>query len=699
MNSRLYRSKSFVLGMSLSLGLALLVGTAIWAQGNNDSDKTTAKLVTEMLERNHISRSKVNDEISKKFLKKYLKTLDSQKMYFLQSEIDTFKKEETLLDDQVKKGDVKFAYTVFNAYREHLYGKIKLSHQLIDAKQDFSANETISNDSKNTTWAQSKNDLNERWRKRIKYEFLLLKLDDKKDDEIRKQLHKRYRMLKRFTKDFENNEILEIYLSSLTHCFDPHSTYMSQETVEDFRIQMSLSLDGIGASLRSEDGYTIVANVVEGGAAAKDGRLKKDDKIIAVDSGDGKWVDIVEMKLSKVVRFIRGKRGTKVRLKVKVAQNEKGKKEGEKEKEDIVKVYELTRQKIELKSSAVKGEIIETKDRVTGTNLKIGVIDIPSFYRDFRGAQLGLKNFKSTARDTRNVLNDFKKKGGVDCVIIDLRSNGGGSLTESIEVSGLFINRGPVVMVKQPYGEVRSHEDTDKGVAYDGPLVVLCNRLSASASEIFAGAIKDYKRGIIVGNKTTHGKGTVQNIMPVSKRMFGFAPRGGLGALKLTINQFYRVNGDSTQNRGVTSDVVLPSILDHMELGESFLDNALAFSKIDAVKHENYALTSSEIISQLKKSSQQRVTANEKFQELEKQIKRYLVRKERKKISLNLAVLRKEREEDKKLDKENEKKKKEAEAKANGKGPLFPKGYYNDEVLSIAIDYANQSKNAKTANK
>jgi carboxyl-terminal processing protease len=524
---------------------------------------------------------------------------------------------------------------------------------------------------------------NERWRKRIKYDLLALKFDKTGGEDSKKRLHKRYDTLKHYAHDTEDNEVLEMYLTSLAHCFDPHSSYMSPQTVEDFQIQMRLSLDGIGAALRSEDGMTVVAQIVPGGAADKDGRLHVGDKIVAVAQAEGEWHDVIEMKLNRVVRLIRGNRGTKVRLRVL------------KEAGETVE-YELTRQMIELKASEVKGEIIQLSDRIPELKSRIGVINIPSFYRDFSGAQEGKDNFKSTARDVQKVLKDFRDQGGVDAIVVDLRMNGGGALSEAIEVSGLFIDRGPVVQVKEQNGRIKSHDDEETGVEYAGPLVVLCNRLSASASEIFAAAVKDYGRGIVVGDTTTHGKGTVQNVMPVANQMFRVLPGAkDRGALKLTINQFYRVNGDSTQNRGVQSDVVLPSLIDHMDLGESFLDNALAFDHIAPARHADYDMTSPQVIAALKEASQKRVAADPKFQSREKDIERYLAKKNRKTVSLNEETMRKERDEDKAA-REVEKEEEDRETKAD-QLPVFAKTEYDNEVLHIAFDYASLLKAAKTA--
>ena len=498
----------------------------------------------------------------------------------------------------------------------------------------------------------------------------------------RKRLHKRYDTVKRSAHDMEDNEVLEMYLSSMAHCFDPHSSYMSKQSVEDFEIQMRLSLQGIGAALQAEDGVTVVKQIVAGGAAEKDGRLKVGDKITAVGQEEGDFQEILEMKLNKVVRLIRGDGGTKVRLRVL------------KETGETV-VYELTRQTIALTSQEVKGEIIQTGERVPGTKGRVGVINIPSFYRDFGGAQQGKDDFKSTARDVLKVLNDFRTQGGVDAIVVDLRMNGGGALSEAIEVSGLFIDRGPVVQVKEQNGRIKSHDDEEPGVEYSGPLLVLCNRLSASASEIFAAAIKDYGRGIVIGDVTTHGKGTVQNVMPVSSQMFrmlnGSKDRG---SVKLTINQFYRVNGDSTQNRGVESDVVLPSLIDHMDLGESFLENALAFDHIAPAKFAAYGYNTPQVVAALKEASQKRVAVDPKFQQVAKDIERYLARKNRKTVSLNEEAMKRERDDDKAA-KEVEKEEEENETKSDK--PVFAKTEYNNEVLQIALDYSSQLKAAKTA--
>jgi len=687
---------------TLILGTVVLVATTIFAQQNarpRSNDEVTTKQVCAMISKYHISHAKIDDDVSRKLLKRFIKVLDPQKLYFIQADIDFFEGFRDQLDDYVKVGNVDFAYTAYDRYLTNVKEQIASAVKQIDVDHDFGIEESMVIDADELEWAADKKALAERWRKRIKWDLLNIKLQEEskaKDGKpdaaeimkiARERLHKRNKNLLRMLTDVEDIEKLELYLSSLTHCFDPHSSYMSPDTLKEFQIVMSLRLEGIGAALRSEDGYTTVAQIIEGGAADADGRLKVGDTILGVGSTkDSEIEDIVEMKLSKVVKRIRGKRGTLVKLQVKKGDTN-----------EIVQ-YDLVRRTIDLsQSSAVRGEIIETGERLDGRKARIGVINIPSFYRDFEAAKNGVRDFKSTARDLQKVLTDFEQQGGVDGLVIDLRMNGGGALAEAIEVSGLFVDEGPVVQVKAPGGDVKSHDDEDSGVRYDGPLVVVCNRLSASATEIFAGVIKDYRRGVIVGDTTTHGKGTVQNVMPVGQ-LFQFLNNADRGALKLTIQQFYRVNGDSTQNRGVTSDIVLPSVIDHMDLGESFLDNALAFDRVEAAAYQSLDFVNRQMLATLAASSKKRVKGDDDFQELQKGIDRYVTRKNRKEVSLNESVIRQEREEDKQNKKENEDDEKN-QVDSRGKGPVFPDNFYNNEVLQITVDYIQQIGGAKTVQK
>jgi len=674
-----------------------------------------AKLVCEMVESNHISQKGIDDSVSGRLVDEFVKQLDSQKLYFLQGDIERFNRFRTELDDLVKAGNLDFATLVFETYLTRLDERMAVVHKLIDSQHDFTIKEFMEIDAKDLPWSKTSEELNERWRKRIKYDLLLMKLEkwqdpvakekrkdrpdknlDKNGDatpesldpskleaDARKRLHKRYKNLRDTLGKTEPDEVAEMYLTALCMTFDPHSSYMSPRSVKDFKITMGLKLEGIGASLKSEDGYTIVHSIVAGGAAAADGRLKVNDKIIAVGNGTAEFVDVIDMKLTRVVDMIRGKTGTKVRLKVLTAA------------ENDVQIYELTRQEVELKNAEVKGEILDTSARLKGAKARVGVIHVPSFYRDFEGEDMGDPDFKSTARDIKKVLSDFQSQGGVDAVVVDLRYNGGGALKEAIEVSGLFLGRGPVVQVKDQKGKIKIHSD-DESAAYGGPLVVITNRLSASASEIFAGAIKDYNRGLLIGDRTTHGKGTVQSVMNVSSRLMQLFKPQDLGALKLTIQQFYRVNGDSTQNLGVPSDVAIPSLLDNMDLGESFLENAMPFDHIAEVPHGRIKKASPDpdMISAIRENSRKRIAASSEFQKTEKDIDKYLARKQRKAISLNEDDLRKER-----VDEEQKTREKADQGDEFTEEPVFPDNSYNNEVLSITLDYLGLLREAKTAKK
>jgi len=690
------------------LALALLLGMSFFAQQFSTAapqEQEIAKLVAETVPRFHINQVTIDDAVSEQLYDQFFKDLDPQKLYFLQKDLDDFAGMRKSLDDTVKAGNVEFAYQVYDRYLERLETGVASAHELIDQDFDFTKDESIHADPDDISWAADEAERRERWRKWIKYNALQLKLAGETPEEARERLHKRYRNFKLNMEQADEINILETYLTTLTNCFDPHSSYMSPDTVEDFTIQMKLSLDGIGAQLRWEDGYTVVHQIIPGGAADADGRLKVGDKIIGVGQAEGEIEDIIDLKLRKVVEKIRGPRGTKVRLQVKPETGETA-------------VYEMVRQKIELKEQEVKGKIIETSPRIC-RNGKIGIIHIPSFYRDFAGASGGGRNFTSAAHDVERVLQDFAREGGVDAVVIDLRENGGGSLTEAIEVSGHFIDQGPVVQVKGPDGTVESaqYEDKKPGVLYSGPLVVLCNRASASASEIFAGVIKDYHRGIVVGDSTTHGKGTVQNVMPVSpNRPFSFLTNSNQGSLKLTISQFYRVNGDSTQNRGVRSDIVLPSVFDHLDVGEMYLDNALPFDQIPPAKFVSDHKVDDQLLSTLREASQKRVENSEDFAKVQKRIRRYLERKNRKAISLNEKVLKQELELEEALAKalgtatvdddpeeseqgeipDGEKPETEDESAESEEKEVFPQGYYNDEVLEIALDYIDALNHLKT---
>jgi carboxyl-terminal processing protease len=646
-------------------------------------DGKTAQLVASMVSSRHINHPEIDDVLSEKLMNRYIEIWDPQKLYFLQSDIDSFSVEKTSLDDKILKGDVIFATTVFERFKLRMGERSGKIGAAIDAEHDFTVEEEMIKDPDDLTWAVDETELDERWRKRIKFDLLMLKLDDTDLTEARKRLHTRYHTNQVFLEQTEAHEVLELYLSSMTHCLDPHSSYMSPQTLADFEIDMRLKLEGIGARLKYEDGYTTVEEVIEGGAAHADGRLTKGDKIIGVSSDAVKdYVDVVEMKLTKVVDMIRGKKGTKVKLQI---MKEAG----------GIEDYELTRTEVKITEDEVKGKILESEEWIDGRKSKVGILQIPSFYRDFQGANLG-GEFKSTSRDVKLVLDEFKKNG-VDILVVDLRWNGGGALQEAIEVSGLFIPKGSVVQVKEPGDSVQAFEDEDPEVYWRKPMIVVCNRFSASASEIFAGAIKDYRRGIVVGDRTTHGKGTVQNVVQVAQNRLSIRPVDR-GALKLTISKFYRVNGDSTQTKGVTSDVTLPSLLNHREIGEDSLDNALEFDRITRADYVPFSASVTDaMISQLKTRSETRVAEDKDFVQINKLIAKYLERQNDKTISLNEGVLRAGEEELKQEKKEEEEAIKQATG--SGKDDIFPNNFYNKELVNITLDYLELVNSMTSAKK
>jgi len=664
-----------VVGIAIGLARAELTGP-------KDHEKIISYSVARLMHQKHLSGRLVDDELSKRCMDSFLKSLDPMKVYFNQSDIDEFRKQETKLDDQAREngGNVAFAYQAFERFLKRIDQRLKYVDEWLAAEHDFEVDEEMITDRDARTYAKTDDEARELWRKRIKYDLLQLKADKKTDAEARETLKKRYHGFAKRMKLTDNEELLEIFLTAMTTAYDPHSTYMSAASEEEFKIHLRLNLDGIGAQLSWQDETTVVSNVVPGGAADRDGRLKEKDQIVGVGQGEnGEMVDTLGMKLKDVVKMIRGKRGTIVRLKVIPA----GKTEST--------IYNITRDRIVLDDSAARSQIFEEKTP-DGQKLKVGVIDLPSFYMDMDAMRRGDTEYKSTTRDVKKILADFRAKK-VDAVILDLRRNGGGSLTEAINVTGLFIDHGPVVRIKSPDGDVESLDDDDRGVAWNGPLVVLVSKLSASASEIFAGAIQDYRRGLIVGDHTTHGKGTVQTMIELNRPFAFLAERyPKLGSLKLTIQKFYRPSGESTQERGVLSDIELPSLTTHMDVGESDLDHAMKFDKVAAADYTPVDYISPELIGKLREASEGRRAKSADFQKQIAQIDRYKKFKNRKAVPLNEKAYMAQRAE---LDvdgkdpfEEDEKEKKEKKKK----NEVVKRDFYFNEAVAITIDYAQAMK-------
>ena len=661
---------------SLAVGVVASLSLARPSDPDRD-DHNIALMVSAWIDRFHLSDLHVNDEISQRTLTKFTESLDPVKRFFYQSDIDEFASEKLKIDDYVLDGDVRLAKRIFDRFLLRVQERIAVAQRYVEAEHDFYLDEEMIRDPEKMEYAATEAEADEKWRKWVKFDLLRLTADEVEHDEAVEKLRKRYRSIRRNWEQTNNDELLEIFLSALTMSFDPHSSYMSPSSLENFKIQMGLKLDGIGASLQSKNGETIVKRIVPGGAADKDGRLKIDDIITGVAQGtETEFVDIVEMKINNVVQLIRGEPGTVVRLEVDPAD-----KLGS-------KILDITRARIELKDSEARSTIIEQQGRTDGTSYKIGVVSLPSFYMDMDGRRAGNPNFKSTSRDVRRLLEDFNRQN-VDIVVMDLRFNGGGSLPESVATTGLFIDKGPVVQVKGSNGRVEPYEDSDAGQVWSGPLIVVVNKFSASASEIFAGAIQDYDRGIIVGDHATHGKGTVQELKNLGEKISRLRPPN-YGALKMTIQQFYLPGGDSTQNRGVVSDVELPYRTTYWEgIGEADLDYALEFDRVDPLPHENYRAANAKLIEGLCERSSQRCDASEFFVKERRKIKRYLSSMQEATVTLNKAKYLAEREE------VNSEKDQEAvlDEMQEENRPVFPLtpnhplASYNAEVLAIALDY------------
>ena len=642
-------------------------------------DRRVTLLVSSLIQRQHLSKHAMDDEISVRAMKSFFKTIDPLKLYFYQKDIDEFMKQREAIDDMIKKGDISIAYTIYNRYLERVDERINTALELVQEKHDFTVEERLTSKPEKMQYAKTPAEARERWRKRIKYNFLSLKSDQSESEEEGQGEDPRERLTRRYTSygkqmhQTSGDDLLEMFLTSVTTSFDPHSTYFSPPTLENFQIQMRLELDGIGAQLQLSDGYTRVTKIIPGGAADKQGDLKPQDRIVSVGQGEeGPLVDVVDMKLQNVVKLIRGKSGSVVRLEVIPSGNNKR------------VIYKITRAKIELTDSEARSEIVEVGKKADGSAYRIGVIVLPSFYMDMEGARKGLPDFKSTTRDVRRILDKLNKdEKGIDAVVLDLSQNGGGSLTEAINLTGLFINSGTVVQVRDPRGRVQQYDDTDEAMPWKGPLVVVTTKFSASASEILAGAIQDYNRGLIIGDKATHGKGTVQSLLDLGSQLFGISNPPNLGALKLTMQQFYRPDGDSTQRRGVLADITLPSFSNHMDVGEADLDYAIEFNQVKAVDHDNFQMTRKESIQKLIDLSRKRRSGSSDFSKLEKNIEKYKDQRKQETITLNEKEFFKERES---FDADEEDKKQLLEQTKNT-SKVFPLTFYNKEVLAVTVDY------------
>ena len=688
-------------------------------------DKQIATSFARLLEGRHVSKIKIDEAVSERSFELFLKAIDPTKLYFNQSDVELFAAQYAkTMALQAKTGVVTPAFDMYRVYLERVDERCAIADKLLEENQfDFTVDEELVRDKKALTYPKTQEEVVDRMRKRVKFEILSLEAEerdknkdaeekkaqdgdseqnpaedgtetaspsDRADDPISK-LKRRYHTLQKRLHQTSNDDLLEIYLTAIANAYDPHSTYMSPKSYENFMIQIGLNLEGIGATLQWDDGYTVVKRIVKGSPAEKQGELKEEDKIVGVGQGeDGPIEDVVDMKLTDVVDKIRGKGGTVVRLQVVSPDGKK-------------KLIPIVREKVDLEDSAAQSAIFDLKPTAEGgdvefvdvpkdqksekVGVRVGVIDLPSFYLDMK-AKNG-EGGRSASDDVRAILNEFNAKD-VDACVVDLRFNGGGSLPEAVMLTGLFIKTGAVVQTKpSEFGDrPRALTDPDPGIVWSKPLVVLTSRLSASASEIFAGAIRDYRRGIIVGDETTHGKGSVQSMMEISNAIFGSLlssrKSSNLGAIKLTIQGYYLPSGVSPQLQGVHSDVILPQFTSVLEdIAESDLDYPLSFDKVEPAKYPVFSNVDPDVVKQVTERSAARVAASEDFQEELRKIALYRDSKLRKATPLNREKYFAE------LDKLNSKEETDKMEESVLGGGGVKRDYYLDEAMKITKDYAD----------
>ncbi len=596
-------------------------------------------IINGLLGRHHYRKLDLNDSLSSIVFNNYFSALDRNKYYFKKGDIEYFEKYRYELDDYLKKGDVSLAYQIFKIYKIRAARRIDEVFELIDSGFDFDKKDSLVIDDETQEWNTSVQELDDLWRKIVKSQALNLMLAGKEYDEAAEILTKRYKRFEKTIQQYNSEDVYQLFMNAYTSTFDPHTNYFSPITSENFQINMSLSLEGIGARLVQQIDYTKVHEVVPGGPAFKSKKLFKDDKIIGVAQSDtGRFEDIIGWRLDDVVQLIRGPKGSVVRL-VTIPHTAATNAEFD--------TIRIVRDKIKLEEQSAKSEIIPFDNG--GDSYKLGVITVPSFYIDFEEARKGVKDYKSTTRDVKKLIAELKEEN-IDGLLIDLRHNGGGSLQEAIELTGLFIPHGPVVQIKNSDGSMDDGTDKDFKTYYDGPLAVMINRFSASASEIFSGAIQDYKRGIVVG-ESTFGKGTVQNLISLDRFLKGPKIAGNSGSnsdvkygqLKITLAKFYRITGSSTQKRGVQPDIKFPSPYEDENFGESSRDNALPWDKISSTSYEESDLISEEIINRLNDLYLDDLNTDKGLRHLVKNIEDRDRNKDKSAVSLNLQERKREK--------------------------------------------------------
>jgi carboxyl-terminal processing protease len=600
---------------------------------SNQRHYQIAQLVTKLSERAHYTKTRIDNDLSVILLDNYLDGLDSNRSFFLQSDIDNFQRYRYSFDNSLRSGEMEPAFNIFQVYRERAKENYEYAISLLKTEPDFKVDESFTFDRRELPWPDSREAMQDIWRKRTKNDILSIMLADpeKSWEEVSTTLSKRYsQFLKRINK-MDSDDVFEGFMNTFALTLDPHSSYMSPRQSEDYRIQMSLSYQGIGASLQMEEDLVTVMNIIPGGPAAIDGRLRATDQILAVGQGEkGEMIDVVGWMLDEVVELIRGPADSTVRLQIRPGASLPGEAEY---------TLALTRNKIKLEEQAAQSEILDINR--DGESYKVGVITIPSFYQDFDARSRGEADYVSTSRDVERLITKLKKEG-MNGLVLDLRGNGGGHLSEATALTGLFIKNGPIVQLRNTTGAIEILEDPIPSQVYDGPLVVLVDRFSASASEIFAAAIQDYNRGLVIGQQT-FGKGTVQNLY-VLDQYASRSQNNNMGQLTLTIGKYYRVTGGSTQNRGVLPDIELPSLVDSTIIGENIRPRALPWDQINATRFRALDKLDQEV-SLLNRDQIERSSADPDFQALIEDIETVEELRKQTTISLNLEARKAEQNE------------------------------------------------------
>jgi len=637
-----------------------------------EQENYVARRVSDIIAREHYRRAPLDDRLSSLILDRYLDAIDGGRSYFYASDIAEFEKYRYELDDAIKAGDVEPAFVIFRRFQQRSRERMNYAIELLAKKPDFDLDESFTFDREKEPWPANAAEMNELWRKRVKNDALSLITTGKQWPEVVDILKKRYEHVAKRMDQSKPDDVFEAFMNAFVLSLDPHSNYFSARNSEEYNIQMSLSYEGIGASLQLTDDYVTVIDVIAGGPAAVSGKLAANDRITAVGEGkSGELTDVIGWRLDDVVQKIRGPGGTLVRLQLLPAGAAPG---------SAPKVVEFTRNRVSLEAQA-SHKAMRTVQR-NGRDVKVGIITVPSFYQDYDASRAGAKDFRSTTRDVQRLIGELRKDGA-EVLIMDLRANGGGYLPEAESLTGLFIDRGPVVQLRDTTGRIEVDDDPDPSIFYNGPLIVLVDRFSASASEIFAGAIQDYGRGLIVGQQT-YGKGTVQNAHPLNYTIFGRKPE--LGQLNVTIGKYYRITGESTQDRGVTPDIALPSLIDANEVGESTRDRALPWDHIEPAAFKVEGDLKPMTVS-LQKLHDERTAGSEDFKYLREDIAALDAVRTQKTLSLNL----KDREEERKRQ-ESERLARENELRAARSEPPYKslEEIKDDAAAGIILEEATQ---------